>query len=192
MKVPVRVLLFMSALVGLASCSSEALYQGKALIALDGGTYGELFREQIAVICYKDEADSVHISKVQLPDYGGHGASVGDSVEVVVYEDEIEFGKLRRYPYSIENTYLYFNLSGRILRRMLFDNGVLVIGDFGPSEELLQTQFFNYTEGEDKGEVVVHPIGFPSEVYFSLEGSLGKDTLRLPGFDGVFLYQPRR
>lgn len=159
----------------------------KALVLLVGDYQGELFKEQKTVIAFKDSKDSIHIKKVILPNFN-RPAFPGDSIEIFTSDSEIEFGKLYKYPYSIKKRYIYKIDRVSVTRKALFDNGVLVIGTFDDKYNILSMDFYTYKPIPEMG-VEIYPIGYPDDVAFIMQGTLGQDSLFVRGYNELYLRQ---
>ncbi|MCC5915843.1 MAG: hypothetical protein JJU02_00810 [Cryomorphaceae bacterium] len=166
---------------------SDKNIETKALVILSGDFQGRLFKEQKAIIAFKDSRDSVYVKRVDLPQFE-NPAYPGDSIEILVSPKRIKFGKLYKYPYNIKNRYLYALDHGEVTRKALFDNGVLSFGNFNTEGEMLYMEFYTYQIKAEDG-VLVSPIGFPDEVAFLMHGNLGEDSLFVSWHNEAYLFR---
>lgn len=172
----------------ISSCSDKKVYKGKALVLLLGETQNGFFEKEKTFIAYRDVNDSVHVKKVELPDYA-EPVAPGDSVDITVFSSKIEFGKLYSYQtYSLENRFFYeiknlnfsrkkYSFSKEYTKKALFDNGVLTIGTMDLTGKMTSLEFYTYKNNNQKSIIEVSPIGFPNSSASTLKGKLGKDTL---------------
>jgi len=174
----------------LGSCQSQEQKSAKALVILSGKLKGSFFKEQEAIIAFKDSQDSVYIERVVIPDFD-IPAYPGDSIEVFGYPTEIKFGKLYRYSNTIYEEYEYILRENTFTKKALFNNGVLTIGTFDAKGNPLSLEYYTY-QSEAEDIVKIYPIGLPNDTAFSMGGDLGEDSLSVKGYNEVYYYQAIR
>jgi hypothetical protein len=168
----------------LMNCSQVETINSKAIVLLIGDLEREMFGGQKAVIAFKDNQDSVYIENVVLPKFS-KPAFVGDSIDIVVSSDNIEFEKLYKYKHKPNDRFLYVRKDKYISREALFNNGVLVFIDYGLNNSIEQMQFYNF-KSLNSYELMVSPIGFPNEEAFKILGDLGQDTIVVDEFGEAY------
>lgn len=167
----------------ICSCTSEnSEYTTRAQIGLIGGLHGLLLKEQSAIIIYEDQQDSIQVRRVVLPEFE-QPAFIGDSIEIIVDEDEIDFGNLLQYGYDINNRFTYGMWGKNWERKVFFDNGVLIIVDFEGNSEATAFDFYNYQTSETKDYVNVYFLGKNEGPAFRFMGRLGSDSLVVQNYE---------
>ncbi len=180
MKSSILLILFSSLLI--LSCNKKPDYEGKAIVLLTGEIGLTANKRNVAVIAYKTITDSVKIQKIHLPRFESP-ILVGDSLEIVVNENNIGCRKLFSYRSKWSDP-IVFKANNR---QALFHNGILTFGNGSFPDQINSLEFYNYRISESENLIEVRPLGFPEEIAFKFKGTLEADSLQVIGYNDHYI-----
>lgn len=176
------ILLILLSTLSILCCNEQPNYEGKAIVLLSGEIGSTLNKDNVAVIAYKTSTDSVKIQKIRLPRFKSP-VFVGDSLEIVVNEGDIDCRKLFSFRSKWSDP-IVFKANAR---QALFHNGILTFGNGSLPDQINSLEFYNYRISESQNLVEVRPIGFQKEIAFKFKGTLEADTLQVIGYNDYYI-----